>query len=324
MLGFEPGRRDSWAYAPEGRLFDPRRAAREAAAAGGGNGGGGGLASSPSFSASASSAAAVSAAQARDLRAFAARLGMPLRHVVALAGAHCLGRWWPDAEATASAGPSDGAAAAAANASPLPLMTAPPPGAEGSPRFDNSYFTRLLAGSLPPDEFLLADPETKLLVEEYAASEATFFVDYSTSHDELSRLGMPRGAGGWHRQHQQEQQKGGAEEARHKRGGGAGAGGASRGGERGSASAAAAAAAAPAQSVFDPARRSSGGRRGGPPPPPSYWASCPAIDHVATVLGVSPGAVAAASAAVGAAAVVGGAALVWSRRKSRLQVGRRR
>lgn len=329
MLGFEPGRRDSWAYAPEGRLFDPRRAAREAAAAGGGNGGGGGgLASSSSSSASSSSAAAVSAAQARDLRAFAARLGMPLRHVVALAGAHCLGRWWPDAEATASAGPSDGAAAAAANASPLPLMTAPPPGAEGSPRFDNSYFTRLLAGSLPFDDFLLADPETKLLVEEYAASEATFFVDYSTSHDELSRLGMPRGAGGWHRQHRQEQQKGGAEEALHKRGGGAGAGsgvgGASRGGGRGSASAAAAAAAAPAQSAFDVARRSSGGRRGGPPPPPSYWASWPAIDNVATVLGVSPGAVAAASAAVGAVAVVGGAALVWSRRRSRLQVGRRR
>ena len=132
---------------------------------------------------------------------------MPLRHVVALAGAHCLGRWWPDsAEAAATAaGPSDGA-------SPLPLMTAPPPGAEGSPRFDNSYFTRLLAGSIPSDAFLLADPETRLLVEEYAASEATFFVDYSTSHDELSRLGMPRGAGGWHRQHRQEQQKGGGGE----------------------------------------------------------------------------------------------------------------
>ena len=120
VLGFEPGRRDSWAYAPEGRLFDPRRAAREVAAAGNGGGAGaptsapssssavrrsgsGGLASSSS---SPNSSSAVSAAQARDLRAFAARLGMPLRHVVALAGAHRLGRWWPDAGEPAAAAQS--------------------------------------------------------------------------------------------------------------------------------------------------------------------------------------------------------------------------
>ena len=344
VLGFEPGRRDSWAYAPEGRLFDPRRAAREAAAAAGSSGGGapnsaaaaaagpssvrrsgsgGGLPSSSSPPSALSSP--VSCAQARALRAFAARLGMPLRHVVALAGAHTLGRWWPDAGAA-------GAGSSQSGAAPLPLIAAPPPGADGSPRFDNSYFSRLLEGSLPQDAFLLADAETRLLVEEYAASEATFFVDYAAAHDELSRLGMPRGAGGWHRQHRQEQQgqqgqgqQGQGLESRHHR---------SRShhhkkGREGASSSSAAAGPrqpSPPGSAFDAARRSGGGgQRGAPPPPPSYWASWPAIDNLATALGVSPGTAAAASAVVvGTVAVVGGAALVWSRRRSRLLAGRRR
>ena len=241
---------------------------------------------------------------------------MPLRHVVALAGAHHLGRWWPEAEVAGNS---------TASPPPLPLITAPPPGCEGSPRFDNSYFTRLLDGSLPPsaleaDAFLLADAETRLLVEEYAASEAAFFVDYAAAHDELSRLGMPRGSGNWHRQvrqehnqqqnpnHDDEQQQ---QQLRQKRSGGGRKGRASSS----SSSAAAAAAAAVAATASSPLQSASEAARRSVPPPPrpsSYWSSWPAIDDLATALGVSPGAAAAASAVVGTVAVLGGAAaLVW-------------
>ena len=332
VLGFEPGRRDSWAYAPEGRLFNPRRAAREAASGNGGGASTSSAAAGPSsvrrsasggglpFSCSPSPSPVLSA-QARALRAFAARLGMPLRHVVALAGAHRLGRWWPDAEASGSSSSSSSSSSSPESAALLPLITAPAPGSEGAPRFDNSYFTMLLDGSLPSasdDAFLLADAETRLLVEEYAASEATFFVDYAAAHDELSRLGMPRGAGGWHRQHRQEEKEHQRESHHHHHHHHRGRhhhkdkGGSSH--------------STRVASPCDAARRSGGGSRGGaapPSPPPSYWASWTAIDNLATVLGVSHGAAAAASAAVATVAVVGGAALVWSRRRNRL-VGRRR
>jgi len=343
VLGFEPGRRDSWAYAPEGRLFDPRKAAREAsngaaAAASTSGSAGGAAAAGPSSSvrrsnsggltsSSSPSSSPVSTAQAQALRAFAARLGMPLRHVVALAGIHSLGRWWPDTAAAASAATEAAGGTSEKGPPLLPLITAPPPGAEGSPRFDNSYFTKLLDGSLPSDAFLLADAETRLLVEEYAASEATFFVDYAAAHDELSRLGMPRGSGNWHRQHQQEQHQKQQQQQEqeqnqenngfhgkhlhgHKKHGGSGKKERPAGMEQ-----------SPPQSAFDMARlgvRGGGNRRSGaprPPPPPSYWSSWPAIDNLAKVMGVSPGTAAAASAAVGAVAVLGGAALVWSRRR---------
>ena len=135
-ITFAPGRRDSWAHAPEGRLFDPRGVADPAAA----------------------------------LAAFAARLGMSLRHVVALAAVHSLARWWPGP-------PVDG-------------------GRRGArPRFSNAFFRGVLSGAAPGDAWLLADAETRLLVQEYADNEAALVCDYAAAHEELSRLGpRPRPA----------------------------------------------------------------------------------------------------------------------------------
>lgn len=250
---------------------------------------------------------------------------MPLRHVVALAGAHPLGRWWPDADGGEGGGGNGENASENGNKGndnndnfDLPLVTAPPPRAPGAPRFSNEYFVRLLGGALPAraaqaDAFLLADAETRLLVEEYASSEATFFVDYAAAHDELSRLGMPRGSGHWHRQQQHQQghhkKSSGNISSRSSSSSSSSSGRNQR--DRGSSLA------SPQPSPARAATRQSAA----PPPPPPFWASWPAIDNLATVLGVSPGTAAAASAAVGAVAVLGGAALVWSRRRRRPLLG---
>lgn len=130
-ITFAPGRRDSWAHVPEGRLFDPRGVADPAAA----------------------------------LRAFADRLGMSTRHVVALAAVHSLARWWP--------GP--------------PVVDAAR--RNRPPRFDNAFFRGVLSGAAQGDAWLLADPETRLLVQEYADNEAALVCDYAAAHEELARLG---------------------------------------------------------------------------------------------------------------------------------------
>jgi len=159
-IGFVPGRRDSWAYAPEGRLFAPPPPPPA------------GKPWLPSSTA--------------PLRAWAARVGLSLRSAVALAAAHPLGRWWSS--------PLDGSTGSA-DMSPLPLpLTAWPAagGGEAAPAFSNVYFRALLAGRVPGDAWLLADPETRLLVNEYASSEATLMCDYAAAHAALSRTGSPR------------------------------------------------------------------------------------------------------------------------------------
>ena len=152
-IGLAPGRRDSWAYVAEGRLFDPRGTDDPSAA----------------------------------LRAFADRLGLSLRHVVALAAAHGIARWWPGPVVSPTPSPQR------ATASPRPSSAppAPPPG----PRFDNAFFRGVLAGDAPGDAWLLNDAETRLLVEEYATNEAALVVDYAAAHEELASLGPRVGAG---------------------------------------------------------------------------------------------------------------------------------
>jgi L-ascorbate peroxidase len=165
-IGFVPGRRDSWAYAPEGRLFTPPPPPP------------------------ASSRGAWPPSATAGLRAWAARAGLSLRSAVALAAVHPLARWWSS--------PLDGSSASA-DMYPLPLPLTAWPGGSEAPAFNNSYFRALLAGRVPGDTWLLADPETRLLVDEYAASEATLMCDYAAAHAALSRLGcarLGRGAGG--------------------------------------------------------------------------------------------------------------------------------
>lgn len=96
-----------------------------------------------------------------------AACGFSLRDLVALSGAHTLGR------------------------------------AEGRPftadlfRFSNSYFQALLRDPPDPelallasDRALLADPEAAALVREYATSEPTFFHDFASAYRRLAWLGV--------------------------------------------------------------------------------------------------------------------------------------
>ncbi|XP_022944162.1 L-ascorbate peroxidase, cytosolic-like [Cucurbita moschata] len=62
--------------------------------------------------------------------------------------------------------------------------------------FDNSYFKELLSGEkegllqLPSDKALLTDSVFRPLVEKYAADEDAFFADYAEAHLKLSELGF--------------------------------------------------------------------------------------------------------------------------------------
>ncbi|KAL9668487.1 hypothetical protein QQ045_006021 [Rhodiola kirilowii] len=100
------------------------------------------------------------------------RMGLSDKDIVALSGAHTLGRAHP--ERSGFEGPW--------TKEPL--------------KFDNSYFLELLKGEaegllkLPTDKALLDDPAFRPYVELYAKDEDVFFRDYAVSHKKLSELGF--------------------------------------------------------------------------------------------------------------------------------------
>ncbi|EOA31133.1 hypothetical protein CARUB_v10014296mg [Capsella rubella] len=101
------------------------------------------------------------------------RMGLSDKDIVALSGAHTLGR--AHLERSGFDGPW--------TRDPL--------------KFDNSYFVELLKGEgsegllkLSTDETLLDVPEFRRYVELYAKDEDAFFRDYAESHKKLSELGF--------------------------------------------------------------------------------------------------------------------------------------
>jgi L-ascorbate peroxidase len=102
---------------------------------------------------------------------FGKQMGLSDQDIVALSGAHTLGRCHK--ERSGFEGPW--------TKNPL--------------KFDNTYFTELLSGDkegllqLPSDKTLLTDPVFRPLVEKYAADEKAFFEDYKEAHLRLSELG---------------------------------------------------------------------------------------------------------------------------------------
>ena len=99
------------------------------------------------------------------------RMGFNDQEIVALSGAHCLGRAHADRSGHEGAW------------TPKPLI------------FDNTYFHELLNPSskellrLPTDESLLSIPEFKHWVDRYAADQDKFFADYTVAHQKLTELG---------------------------------------------------------------------------------------------------------------------------------------
>lgn len=100
------------------------------------------------------------------------RMGFSDKDIVTLSGAHCLGRCHEERSGF------DG------------------PWTKNPLTFDNSYFVEILKQStdsdlirLPSDLALLDEPDTKALVEKYAADQDAFFQDYVIAHQKLSELG---------------------------------------------------------------------------------------------------------------------------------------
>ncbi|KAG6552695.1 hypothetical protein Mapa_005642 [Marchantia paleacea] len=134
-IDFHPGRQDKKESPPEGRLPDATKG--------------------PSH-----------------LRDIFYAYGLTDKEIVALSGAHTLGR--AHKERSGFDGPWTS----------NPLI------------FDNSYFTELLTGEkegllqLPSDKALLEDPKFREFVELYAKDEDAFFADYAEAHQKLSELGF--------------------------------------------------------------------------------------------------------------------------------------
>ncbi|KAG6488931.1 probable L-ascorbate peroxidase 6, chloroplastic/mitochondrial [Zingiber officinale] len=115
------------------------------------------------------------------------RMGFTDKEIVALSGAHTLGRARPDRSGWGK---------------PETKYTKDGPGSPGGQswtvqwlKFDNSYFKdikerlddNLLV--LPTDAALFEDPHFKIFAEKYARDQGAFFKDYAEAHAKLSNLG---------------------------------------------------------------------------------------------------------------------------------------
>ncbi|KAK9111542.1 hypothetical protein Scep_019061 [Stephania cephalantha] len=127
------------------------------------------------------------ASPADHLREVFYRMGLNDKEIVALSGAHTLGRARPERSGWGK---------------PVTKYTKDGPGAPGGQswtvewlKFDNSYFRDVKERRdedllvLPTDAVIFEDPSFKVYAEKYAGDQDAFFEDYAQAHAKLSNLG---------------------------------------------------------------------------------------------------------------------------------------
>jgi len=145
---------------------------------------------------------------AAHLRWVFGKYNMGDKEIVALSGAHTLGRAYKDRSGTVEypSGPKK----TTKYTCPAGYSTMKPGGSMHGGmswtkdwlKFDNSYFKMegvddpdLVA--FPTDSVLMTDPGFKKYFEKYASSEESFFADYAVAHKKLSELGSKFEGGGF-------------------------------------------------------------------------------------------------------------------------------